>query len=145
MRRRIPDSGLLMAKKLPTRDDKKPYADSESHLTDHLRRIDLLVKAQVIRWRSTIAEGKPENLWGMVHVTDAEVHAFLKAPWGATGAYPADGHTALEGLASNAQALAESIQASESKTPPATILRLRRLEEIFSLSPLERDILLACL
>ena len=39
------------------------------------------MRAQTQRWRLTIAASKPDHLWGMLHVTDAEVEAFLSTPF----------------------------------------------------------------
>jgi hypothetical protein len=61
--------------------DPRPYADSDEHLLDELQRIDRLVRGQTVRWRSTIAEGKPERLWGMVYVSHAEIDAYLQSPF----------------------------------------------------------------
>src|SRR5690348_16178898 len=66
----------------------EPYASSVEHLWEELRRIDLLVRAQTIRWRLTIAATKPEELWGMVHVTDAEVEAYLDTDFMSPGFMP---------------------------------------------------------
>jgi hypothetical protein len=155
MSRRFRDPERLMPPNRPVRDDKKGrgeppvnppgYADSAAHLLHHLQRIHLLVKAQTIRWRSTIAAGKPENLWGMVHVTDAEVQAFLDAPLGGNGDYPPEARKKLTELAADAAKMAAAIRAAESDTPPETPLRLRRLREVFALSEMECDVLLVCL
>ena len=53
------------------------YKTNDEHLWDHLARVDQLVRAQTVRWHRTIAEHKPGHLWGMIHVTDAEVHRYL--------------------------------------------------------------------
>jgi AAA+ superfamily predicted ATPase len=121
------------------------YATSIAHLMDHLRRIDQRVKAQVIRWRNTIAATKPENLWGMIHVTDGEVQAFLNAPICAPGEYPPEAQAAMEALWTNAAKIASEINALERNTRPGSGLRLLRLQEMFQLSELDRDILLTCL
>src|SRR5260370_37114440 len=55
------------------------YQTSEEHLWEELRRIDLLIRAQTLRWRASIGKNKPEQLWGMVHVTDAEIDAYLES------------------------------------------------------------------
>ncbi|MEA2465718.1 MAG: hypothetical protein QOJ98_3465, partial [Acidobacteriota bacterium] len=66
-----------------------PYATGGAHLRDELARIDILVRAQVLRWRMTIAASKPEELWGMVHVSEAEVEQYLGAPVRPVDAVPA--------------------------------------------------------
>jgi SpoVK/Ycf46/Vps4 family AAA+-type ATPase len=122
-----------------------PYASSDEHLWDELRRLDQLVRAETVRWRSTIAAHKPQHLWGMVHVTDAEVDAYLRS----TFASPHQLRTNLEDAGADhwkeAEALAQAIQERRAQTPPEVKPRLVQLQELFSLSPLERDILLVCL
>jgi AAA+ superfamily predicted ATPase len=122
-----------------------PYASSDEHLWDELRRIDQLVRAQTVRWRLTIGAGKPEHLWGMVHVTDAEVEAYLQSFFVPPHHLPADLEDALADYWRAAEALAQTIQARRAQTPPGITLRLDRLQDIFGLSDLERDILLVCL
>src|SRR5690242_4780725 len=55
------------------------YRSSREHLLNELRRIDQYVRAQMVRWRETVAAHKPEEQWGMVRVTGAEVDAFLES------------------------------------------------------------------
>ena len=43
--------GDSIAPELPT----GPYGDSEEHLWDELRRIDQMVRAQTVRWRSNVS------------------------------------------------------------------------------------------
>lgn len=124
-----------------------PYAASAEQLWAELRRVAQLVRAQVVRWRRQIADQKPDQLWGMVHVTHAEIDAYLAAP-----PLPADDlddgdDPAIAyylGLAAEAAAV---IAASLELTPPAlrAALRLPRLCARFGLGPRERDILLLCL
>src|SRR5947209_18315973 len=65
------------------------YGSTREHLHDELWRVDQLVRAQVVRWHLTLADTKPERLWGMVHVTEREVDAFLEAPFLAFDEMPA--------------------------------------------------------
>ena len=121
------------------------YPDSASHLRDHLQRLHLMVKAQTIRWRVTIGEWKETKHWGMVHVDEPEVEAFLKAPFGSFGEYSDETREALASLAKEARSLADRIKNSELNTKASVPLRLRTLEQAFSLTVMERNILLACL
>jgi AAA+ superfamily predicted ATPase len=122
-----------------------PYADSAEHLWDELRRVDQLVRAQTVRWWLTIGAAKPDHLWGMVHVTDAEVEAYLGSPFMPPHQLPAELEQALTGYWEAAEELAQAIQARRVQTPPPITLRLDRLQALFGLSNLERDIVLICL
>jgi AAA+ superfamily predicted ATPase len=118
--------------------------NSEDHLWDHFARIDQLIRAQTVRWRHTIGESKPPNLWGMVHVTDTEIDGFLAAPYAPPGALPPELEESLTPYWKKARELEELIKVRESQTPPGT-LRLDWIQHAFSLSDLERDILLVVL
>jgi AAA+ superfamily predicted ATPase len=121
-----------------------PYTSSEEHLWYHFARIDQLIRAQTVRWRQTIGESKPPNLWGMVHVTEAEIDGFLAAPYAPPGALPLELEDSLAPYWKKARELEELIKVRESQTPPGT-LRLDWIQRVFGLSDLERDILLAIL
>jgi ATPase family associated with various cellular activities (AAA) len=114
------------------------YRDSDEHLGEELARVDQLVRAQTVRWRALIAAFKPEQLWGMVHVTDEEVDAYLNAPF----APPADVTGPYVEVAATRR---KEIDARLAATPLTIPLRLRRLCEAFRLSAGERDALLVCL
>ena len=122
-----------------------PYTSSDDHLWDEQRRIDQLVRAQTLRWRLTIGESKPEHLWGMVHVTDAEIDDYLQSPFIPPQAIPSDLADSLSGYWQAAAAAAQAIQARRDQTAPDLLLRLDRLQAIFGLSDFERDVLLVCL
>ena len=122
-----------------------PYQSSASHLRDELARVDLLVRSQVVRWRMTIAEQKPLQLWGMVHVSQAEIEHYLYAPMSPPDRIP---ESVLDVLRSFWQAETEAadyIHSIIDRTPPSVDLRLQRLCRSFSLSDLERDVVLVCL
>jgi hypothetical protein len=121
------------------------YRTSREHLLDELRRIDQYVRAQMVRWRETVAAHKPEEQWGMVRVTGAEVDAFLDSSFN-----PADGLTAsleqrLQPYWQAASKLEDQIRNRLQVTPDRRKLRLQRLVDLFSLNVLERDLLLVCL
>jgi len=119
-----------------------PYADSGAHLRDELARVDLLVRAQVQRWRLTIGAAKPEHLWGMIHVSDDEITQYL-----ASDVAPPD-----RLLGSLAQELAPfwereseaaaTIRSNVDATPKSVELRLERLRKVFALTDAELDVVL---
>src|SRR3569832_2494131 len=93
-----------------------PYASSDEHLQDELCRIDLLIRAQTVRWRMTIAASKPEQLWGMVHVTEAEVEAYLQTEFMPPGAVPAPLVAAHKEYWNEAESLRHIIRGRVEKT-----------------------------
>lgn len=121
------------------------YRTSGEHLRDELARIDLLVRAQTARWRLTIADHKPEHLWGMVHVTDAEVQGYLDSDFILPPYLPADLEDALQPYWAAADDCAAAIKRRLDQTPNHAALRLHRLMTLYDLSPLDKDILLTCL
>ena len=122
-----------------------PYASSMEHLEDELQRIDYLVRAQTVRWRLSVGASKPEHLWGMAYVSDAEVAAYLQAPFTPPHHLPPEITDVLAGYWEAAEALRQAIQARRAQTAPQVVLRLARLQALFGLTDLERDILLVCL
>jgi AAA+ superfamily predicted ATPase len=121
------------------------YRSSEDHLWDELRRIDYLVRGQVARWRLMIAQVKPERLWGMIHVTEAEVETYLHSVFTPPQALSYELDRALEPFRAMAAEIARRIAQSCAMTSPGVELRLERLKKLFHLSNLERDALLVCL
>ncbi len=122
-----------------------PYESSEQHLWDELRRVDYLVRAQTVRWRLTTGASKPQHLWGMIHVTDAEVDAVLKSDFLPPHSLPREIENALIDLWLAASELNQNIRSRVAQTPPAGTLRLERLKLLCGLSDLEKDIVLVCL
>ena len=121
------------------------YRTSDEHLHDELARIDYLVRAQAVRWLATIAEHKPERLWGMLHVTDSEVQAYLESDFMPPPELPEEIEEALEPYWTAAAEKGDVIERRLAHTPPGVPLRLRRLRELYDLSALQRDVLLVCL
>ncbi len=121
------------------------YPDSRSHLNDHLRRIEQLIRAQVLRWRAGVAASKPEHSWGMIQVTDAEVQAFLQAAPGAPEEYSDEAKAAIEARWTEALEMSSRISKAEKGTASTVPLRLLRLQQIFHLSDEDRDVILVCL
>jgi hypothetical protein len=120
------------------------YGCSEEHIWEELARVELLVRAQTLRWRRTIAAGKPPEWWGMVHIGDAEVDAYLRSGVCLQRGVPAELERDLVGYWLAATGVAGAIEARRAETSPPS-LRLDRLQQLFHLSDLERDILLVCL
>ena len=139
-------NGLRQASQIPHQAPRSgPYASSEEHLWDELSRIDYLVRAETLRWLLTIAQGRPPHLWGMTHVSEEEIAAFLDAPFLAPFQEPEDLANHLGRWRSAAERSADAIRARRAQTPPDLTLRLVRLQRLFDLSDLERDIVLVCL
>lgn len=115
--------------------DAPAYTSSAEHLREAFQRIDLLVRAQTRRWRAAIGGHKPEQLWGMIHVSDAEIDAFLASSFALPATVPVE----------DAGRLAEHIQARCRVTPPEVPLHLVKLQSVFGLTASEVDILLICI
>src|SRR5262249_44832248 len=101
-----------------------------------------------MRWRQTIASSKPPEMWGMIHVTDAEVEGFLNAPFRPPATipqFPPDLEQAVNAFCTRAGDMAESIKGSVKSAPKNVGLRLARLQALFARSDFEKDVLLVCL
>ena len=122
-----------------------PYRNNDEHVWDELRRIDYLVRAQTVRWQWALGRNKPEHLWGMVHVTEAEINTYLEASFVPPHSIPDELQNLLEPYWRAAEKTAAAIQMRRAETPPELNLRLDRLQALFGLSDLERDIILVCL
>ena len=122
-----------------------PYASSAEHLSDELSRIDRLLRAQTRRWKLTIGTSKSPELWGMVHVTDAEVDSYLNSEFVRPGMLPPDLETALAGDWRTAASMNLRIRDRIQLTGTSASLRLENLSSLFGLSDLERDVILLCL
>ena len=121
-----------------------PYGSSQEHLWAELVRIDMLVRAQVIRWRYHIASVKPEDFWGMLRVTEAEVNAYLGSVLDHPRIVPAELALPVQPFCETAEQIAANIAEAVAGTDSCE-LRLERLRSLFRLSKLERDVLLVCL
>lgn len=122
-----------------------PYRRSAEHLRDELARVDLLVRAQVVRWRLTIGQTKAEEMWGMVYVTDAEIDRYMSSPIAPPDRLPESLLHALkpfwEAEALAGRQIRENVQATASEVD----LRVNSLSTAFQLTDLERDLVLVCL
>lgn len=123
------------------------YSRSIDHVWNELARIDLLIRAQLVRWRALLGEDKPSEEWGMINVNDAEVRRMLHAPVVAPDALSdtidrqigASVQTYVHAAHKELTAIADRIRETERE------LRLQTLAERCGLSRLECDILLVCL
>ncbi len=122
------------------------YDSSGAHLRDELARVDLLVRAQVVHWQLTIGVHKPENLWGMVHVTEAEIVHYLDADVAPPDFIPEKVLDATRHFDAAEEEYAERIRKAVDRMRRDVDLRVPRLARTFALNdPVERDLLLLCL
>lgn len=121
------------------------YATSAAHLRDELARVDLLVRAQVVRWRRTIGAAKPEQLWGMVHVSDAEIEQYLATDPGPPGRLPETLAGELKPHWERETAAAADIRLAVAATPETVALRVEELRKRFELNDAELDVVLLAL
>ena len=121
-----------------------PYLQSIDHIDDELTRIELLVRAQVVRWQMSSACASPEQDWGMVLVSRAEVDHYLKSPLETPGKLHAEVLKCVKPWWDQAGQARTQID-KYLKDHPSTTLRLQSLLDIFDLNHAERDILLLCL
>ena len=121
-----------------------PYLRSIDHLHDEFARAELLVKAQVIRWRLSEACAGPEVNWGMVLISEAEVDRYLSSELSAPGEISDEVLKAIKPWWDEAAAMRRAIdRICDFVSPPE--LRLVRISRLFKLNPAERDILVLCL
>ena len=124
-----------------------PYLTSEEHLWDELCRVEQFVRAHVERWRMTLGESKPERLWGMIHVTAAEVTRYLEHPCELPDQLPVEITRAMQPHWHAATQVRQRIEVRRELTaePLRAALRVDRLQRLFGLDNLDRDVLLVCL
>jgi len=115
------------------------YGSSFDHLCDELARIELLVRGQVQRARSTVAD----DAWRGLAISDEEIDGLLARPFGAP---PWDAAAAEPALAT-AHALADRMAAAIERRCASTSapLRLAQLERRFALTRFDLDVLLIAL
>ncbi len=114
------------------------YANSLEHLLARMEQIDLLIRAQVARFRRLYRED--EQFRGL-YVSEEQVDALLSAPLG----MPAWLLTA-SGDRAQPDALAHQVSEKERATIASGVeLRLVKLARLFALDALDIDILLVCL
>ncbi|WP_447602832.1 ATP-binding protein [Nitrospira sp. Nam80] len=130
---------------IPTVTLRGPYRSNIDYLHDELARIELFVRAQVIRWQHSAACAAPENDWGMVVVSHAEVECYLKSPIEAPSVLSAAVWEEVKPWWDAAARLREEIDELSLDADSIRDLRLLQLSQLFELSTAERDILLLCL
>jgi len=128
------------------------YTCSLEHLTDELARADELVRAQIQRWRTSIAATKPDDAWGMAYVDDAEVSRYLATSFRLAGSdgdpgagMDREGAALVARCRRAARERAGKIAARLKATSQDVPLRLDLLVRRFGLDDAERDVLLLCL
>ncbi len=131
-----------------------PYGSSYLHLVDELERVEVLVRAQVIRWLMLSAGYKDAGDWGMVNVSEDEIWAYLRSEF-VPPAFPqtynhatarhTDANHALPLFVEAAERMRMLIDENLAKTPGDVELRLKRLQKFAGLSPVECDVLLIAL
>ncbi len=121
----------------------RAYETSAAHLRDELARIDLLVRAQVVRWRRTIAAAKPAQLWGMVQVSDAEIDQYFATDPAAPGGIPEALEHELRPYWKRETEAAADIRLAVGETKIE--LRVEQLRKRFGLSDAELDVVLIAL
>lgn len=131
----------------PPPEPLRGYHSSDEHLWDELCYVEQLVRAHTERWRRTLGENKPERLWGMIHVTAAEVQAYLDNDCQLPDRLPPDIEQVLQPYLEEATRKAHEIAARRGLTAPELLpqLRVDQLKDIFGLTQLQRNILLICL
>jgi hypothetical protein len=103
------------------------YSDSEEHLWDELCRIDQLIRAQTLRWRAMIASKKSAQLWGMVHVSESEVDAYLESECSSPYIRPDELDELMRPYWERAADLGGRILTRLARTPITTPLYVERL------------------
>jgi hypothetical protein len=123
---------------------REPYVRSIDHLHDELARIELLIRAQVVRWQLSGACASSEHGWGMVVVSREEVERYLASSFSLPGTLPEAVGDQLKPWLENAAALRVNID-KFCANGSTSDLRLLRLTNLFHLGTAESDILLLCL
>ena len=143
------ERGLVSGKqqRLPTVQfaSEGPYRSSKEQLWHGLVWVEQLVRAQAVRWRHTIAANKPQQMWGMIHVTDAEVDAYLATPFMAPEQLSPLLEQRLEPYWRCAAEVLEGMSRRRDETPADIDLRLDQLKSLFQLDTLDLAVLLVCL
>ena len=129
---------------LPNIKLRGPYYTSIDHIYDELARIELLVRAQVIRWRHSAACAGPDRDWGMVLVSDTEIERYLRSPIEAPGSLSDELWEQIEPFWNEAARLRQTID-KHCGGSSTTDLRLPRLAYLFGLESPEKDVVLLCL
>lgn len=119
--------------------------DSRHYLMLRLERLDMLIRAQAVRWRMTVAAGKSPELLGLPSIGNGEIDAYLAAPFVMPGDLPPGLEGALAPLWAQAAAMGEKIGKMAAATPDPDAMRLLRLRRDWGLAGAMEDALLVAL
>jgi hypothetical protein len=122
-----------------------PYKSNIDHIHDELARIDLLIRAQVLRWLLSTGSQTTEHDWGMVIVSETEVDAYLQSPLRPPGTPSDNVRNTVAPWHKAAERMREEIDDHLGRTKPDAAMRLPKLVHAFELGNAERDVLLLCL
>jgi len=123
--------------------DPEPYTTNLEHLYDELRRIDLLVRAQVERWRRAVGEDRVDTEWGTGILDPREIDRFLGHDFVEPTA-ETDTPDAAHQLVGRSAQQVMTIRGRRDRTDSA-FLRLELLRTRLGLHQVDIDILLVCL
>lgn len=118
----------------------RAYPPGEEHVLEELGRIRSLVHAEAVRFREDVGVHTDLRLLGVPQVSESEADQILAAERPLVPAPPPAAEAHLARAREQAATIAERLAASED-----VLLRLPRMAESLELSPLELDLLLACL
>ena len=123
--------------------DLGPYATNLEHLYDELRRVELLVRAQVERWRRAVGEDRVDTEWGTGILDSREIERFLGHDFVEPLDEP-DTAAAVQEHVLRAAHQVMTIRARRERTD-TSILRLEQLRMLLDLHPVDIDVVLICL
>ena len=119
------------------------YDNSLEHLLEELRRIDLLIRLQILQFRM-LGRGALDEFKGL-YIEEDELDTIL-AEVGSGGVRPEIDRAQLTPLLDCLTALEAQIATRKAASRrEGTVLCLERLQAVFSLSPFDLDVLLICL
>nr|WP_221382026.1 ATP-binding protein [Actinoplanes polyasparticus] len=119
----------------------EPYATSAEHLADELRRVELLVRAQVERWRTALADLRPATGWGTGILDDEELVNYLAHSF----TEPMDDDSPPEAHAHMLAGTAIAAQIMIRRPADGVELRVDHLHKAFDLNRTDLDVILICL
>jgi len=119
----------------------EPYATSAEHLADELRRVELLLRAQVERWRTALAGLRPVTGWGTGILDDEELVNYLAHSF----TEPMDDDSPPEAHAHVVAAAAIAARIVLRRPDAGVELRVDRLGAAFGLDRTDLDVILICL
>lgn len=121
----------------------EPYGSPSEHLWDELARVEHLVRARVALWSRLLASaGKPPELWGLVHVSEGEVAAYLEQGCSPPHERSAAAADLLAPFREAYRSAGRRVEARRAATSRAGCARLPHLVTAFGLDGVELDLLL---